>query len=144
MAGRQDPHRSRGTGTERGCREQLVQRQILGRHSCSDDGSHRIALVGGAVGIALELAMQTSGALRRDARSGMGAIVGGLIIGIGEKVFEVYWGGLFGGGVEAWFAYMLALVFLVFRPAGLAGLNSGVDQDDPATSRQSRIPRHTK
>ena len=50
-----------------------------------------------------------------------GAIVGGLIIGIGEKVFEVYWGGLFGGGTEAWFAYMLALVFLLFRPQGLFG-----------------------
>ena len=50
-----------------------------------------------------------------------GAIVGGLIIGIGEKVFEVYWGSLFGGGVEAWFAYMLALIFLLFRPQGLFG-----------------------
>lgn len=50
-----------------------------------------------------------------------GAIVGGLIIGIGEKIFEVYWGDLFGGGVEAWFAYVLALVFLLFRPQGLFG-----------------------
>ncbi|MDD9909454.1 MAG: branched-chain amino acid ABC transporter permease [Ahrensia sp.] len=50
-----------------------------------------------------------------------GAIVGGLIIGIGEKVFEVYWGGIFGGGVEAWFAYVLALIFLLFRPQGLFG-----------------------
>ncbi|MEL6947628.1 MAG: branched-chain amino acid ABC transporter permease, partial [Pseudomonadota bacterium] len=50
-----------------------------------------------------------------------GAIVGGLIIGIGEKVFEVYWGSLFGGGVEAWFAYALALIFLLFRPQGLFG-----------------------
>ncbi|MDA8869962.1 branched-chain amino acid ABC transporter permease [Rhizobiaceae bacterium] len=50
-----------------------------------------------------------------------GAIVGGLIIGIGEKVFEVYWGSIFGGGVEAWFAYVLALIFLLFRPQGLFG-----------------------
>ena len=50
-----------------------------------------------------------------------GAIVGGLIIGIGEKVFEVYWGGLFGGGTEAWFAYVLALLFLLVRPQGLYG-----------------------
>lgn len=50
-----------------------------------------------------------------------GAIVGGLIIGIGEKLFEVYWGSLFGSGVEAWFAYMLALIFLLFRPQGLFG-----------------------
>jgi len=50
-----------------------------------------------------------------------GAIVGGLIIGVGEKVFEVYWGGIFGGGTEAWFAYVLALIFLLFRPQGLFG-----------------------
>lgn len=50
-----------------------------------------------------------------------GAIVGGLIIGIGEKVFEVYWGGLFGGGTEAWFAYVLALMFLLVKPQGLYG-----------------------
>lgn len=50
-----------------------------------------------------------------------GAIVGGLLIGIGEKLFEVYWGALFGSGVEAWFAYVLALIFLLFRPQGLFG-----------------------
>lgn len=50
-----------------------------------------------------------------------GAIVGGLIVGFGEKLFEVYWGGLMGGGVEGWFAYMLALIFLLFRPQGLFG-----------------------
>ncbi len=50
-----------------------------------------------------------------------GAIIGGLIIGVGEKVAEVYWGPLFGGAIENWFAYMLALVFLLFRPQGLFG-----------------------
>ncbi|MBL4731849.1 MAG: branched-chain amino acid ABC transporter permease [Rhizobiaceae bacterium] len=50
-----------------------------------------------------------------------GAIVGGLIIGFGEKLFEVYWGGLLGGGVEGWFAYVIALIFLLFRPQGLFG-----------------------
>mgnify|MGYP000539146269 CR=1 FL=1 len=50
-----------------------------------------------------------------------GAIVGGLMIGIGEKLFEIYWGTLFGSGVEAWFAYVLALIFLLFRPQGLFG-----------------------
>lgn len=50
-----------------------------------------------------------------------GAIVGGLIVGIGEKLFEVYWGPVFGGGTEAWFAYVLALIFLLFRPQGLFG-----------------------
>jgi branched-chain amino acid transport system permease protein len=50
-----------------------------------------------------------------------GAIVGGLIIGLGEKLFEFYWGPLMGGGTDAWFAYVIALVFLLFRPQGLFG-----------------------
>jgi len=50
-----------------------------------------------------------------------GAIVGGLIIGVGEKIAEIYWGPLVGGAIENWFAYVLALVFLVFRPQGLFG-----------------------
>jgi branched-chain amino acid transport system permease protein len=50
-----------------------------------------------------------------------GAIVGGLIVGIGEKLGEFYWGPLFGGGIESWFAYVIALVFLLFRPHGLFG-----------------------
>ena len=50
-----------------------------------------------------------------------GAIIGGLIIGVGEKVAEIYWGPLFGGAIETWFAYMLAMVFLMFRPQGLFG-----------------------
>jgi len=50
-----------------------------------------------------------------------GAIIGGLIIGVGEKLSEVYIGPLVGGGIEIWFAYMLALVFLLFRPQGLFG-----------------------
>ena len=50
-----------------------------------------------------------------------GAIVGGLIIGVGEKVAEVYWGPLVGGAIENWFAYVLAMAFLVFRPQGLFG-----------------------
>ncbi|KAG0772092.1 hypothetical protein G6F22_015985 [Rhizopus arrhizus] len=50
-----------------------------------------------------------------------GAILGGLIIGVGEKLSEVYLGSLVGGGIEIWFAYVLALVFLRFRPQGLFG-----------------------
>jgi branched-chain amino acid transport system permease protein len=50
-----------------------------------------------------------------------GAIVGGLIIGIGEKLGEFYWGPLVGGGTDAWLAYVIALVFLLFRPQGLFG-----------------------
>jgi branched-chain amino acid transport system permease protein len=50
-----------------------------------------------------------------------GAIIGGLIIGVGEKIAEIYWGPAFGGAIEGWFAYMLALAFLMFRPQGLFG-----------------------
>jgi branched-chain amino acid transport system permease protein len=50
-----------------------------------------------------------------------GAIVGGLIIGVGEKVGELYWGPLFGRGIESWLAFMIALIFLLFRPQGLFG-----------------------
>jgi len=50
-----------------------------------------------------------------------GAIIGGLIIGVTEKVAEVYWGPAVGGAIENWFAYMLAIVFLLFRPQGLFG-----------------------
>jgi branched-chain amino acid transport system permease protein len=50
-----------------------------------------------------------------------GAIAGGLIIGVGEKIAEVYWGPLVGGAIENWFAYVLALAFLLFRPQGLFG-----------------------
>ena len=50
-----------------------------------------------------------------------GAIVGGLIIGVGEKLFDFLLGPVIGGATENWFAYVLALVFLVFRPQGLFG-----------------------
>src|SRR3954449_96294 len=50
-----------------------------------------------------------------------GAIVGGLIIGAGEKLAGVYVGPMFGGGIENWFAYVLALLVLMVRPQGLFG-----------------------
>ena len=50
-----------------------------------------------------------------------GAILGGLIIGVGEKLSEVYLGPYVGGGIEIWFAYVLALGFLLVRPQGLFG-----------------------
>jgi branched-chain amino acid transport system permease protein len=50
-----------------------------------------------------------------------GAIIGGLILGVGEKLAEVYLGPHMGGGIEIWFAYVLALVFLLIRPQGLFG-----------------------
>ncbi|MEI7763122.1 MAG: branched-chain amino acid ABC transporter permease [Comamonadaceae bacterium] len=50
-----------------------------------------------------------------------GAIIGGLIIGVGEKLSEIFLGPYVGGGIEIWFAYVLALLFLLFRPQGLFG-----------------------
>jgi branched-chain amino acid transport system permease protein len=50
-----------------------------------------------------------------------GAIIGGVIIGVGEKLGEFYWGPLLGRGIESWLAYVIALVFLLFRPQGLFG-----------------------
>ncbi|WP_088283286.1 branched-chain amino acid ABC transporter permease [Ideonella sp. A 288] len=50
-----------------------------------------------------------------------GAIIGGLIIGVGEKLSEVFIGPMVGGGIEIWFAYVLALLFLLVRPQGLFG-----------------------
>jgi branched-chain amino acid transport system permease protein len=50
-----------------------------------------------------------------------GAIIGGLIIGATEKVAEVYVGPMVGGGIESWFAYVVALLFLLVRPEGLFG-----------------------
>lgn len=50
-----------------------------------------------------------------------GAIVGGLIIGVAEKTLEVYVGPAFGGGIEGWAPYVLAIFFLLWRPEGLFG-----------------------
>ena len=47
--------------------------------------------------------------------------IGGVIIGVGEKIGEFYWGPLLGSGIESWLAYVIALVFLLFRPQGLFG-----------------------
>lgn len=50
-----------------------------------------------------------------------GAIVGGLLIGASESLAEIYLGDLLGGSVSTWFAYVVALAFLLIRPAGLFG-----------------------
>ena len=50
-----------------------------------------------------------------------GAIIGGLIVGATEKLAEVYFGPMVGGGIESWFAYVVALLFLLVRPEGLFG-----------------------
>jgi branched-chain amino acid transport system permease protein len=62
-----------------------------------------------------------------------GAIVGGLIIGIGEKLGEFYWGPLMGSGIESWFAYVIALIFLLFvrKACSASGSSSGSDHALP-------------
>src|SRR5581483_1458515 len=52
---------------------------------------------------------------------GLTSIPGGIVIGVGEKMGEFYWVPLFGSGIETWLAYVIALVFLLFRPQGLFG-----------------------
>ena len=84
---------------------------------------HQAAL---SVGISLNfiwvLVWSLAGMMLGGFTSIPGAIVGGLIIGVGEKLFEYTIGAPFlGGATENWFAYMLALLFLVFRPQGLFG-----------------------
>ena len=82
-------------------------------------------LWGGRLGVQFSLSLVALKALPVLILGGFesvpGAIVGGLIIGVGEKVGEVYWGPLVGGAIENWFAYVVALVFLIFRPQGLFG-----------------------
>ncbi|MGI9310104.1 MAG: branched-chain amino acid ABC transporter permease, partial [bacterium] len=80
---------------------------------------------GGKAGVQFSLALIALKALPVLILGGFtsipGAIVGGLIIGVGEKLFEYTIGALIGGATENWFAYVLALVFLMFRPQGLFG-----------------------
>jgi len=89
-----------------------------------------VALVAGAVwgsklGVQFSLSLLALKALPVLILGGFtsvpGAIVGGFIIGAGEKLAEVFVGPMFGGGIEIWFAYVLALMFLLVRPQGLFG-----------------------
>jgi branched-chain amino acid transport system permease protein len=89
-----------------------------------------VALVAGViwgskVGVQFSIALVALKALPVVILGGLtsvpGAIIGGLIIGVGEKLSEIYIGPAFGGGIEIWFAYVLALLFLLFRPQGLFG-----------------------
>jgi len=88
------------------------------------------ALVGGIIwgsklGVQFSLSLVALRALPVVILGGLtsvpGAIVAGLIVGVGEKLSEVYLGSYVGGGIEIWFAYMLALIVLLFRPQGLFG-----------------------
>jgi len=80
---------------------------------------------GGKLGVQFTLALIALKALPVLILGGFtsipGAIVGGLIIGAGEQVAEVFLGGFVGGAIQDWFAYMLAMLFLLFRPQGLFG-----------------------
>ena len=80
---------------------------------------------GGKAGVQFSLALIALKALPVLILGGFtsipGAIVGGLIIGAGEQLAEVFLGPLFGGAIQDWFAYMLALFVLLFRPQGLFG-----------------------
>ena len=89
-----------------------------------------VALVAGAVwgsklGVQFSLSLLALKALPVLILGGFtsvpGAIIGGLIIGATEKLAEVYVGPMFGGGIESWFAYVVALLFLLVRPEGLFG-----------------------
>ncbi|MHB1198334.1 MAG: branched-chain amino acid ABC transporter permease [Polaromonas sp.] len=89
-----------------------------------------VALVAGMIwgsklGVQFSLATVALRALPVVILGGMtsvpGAIIGGLIIGVGEKLSEVFLGPYVGGGIEIWFAYVLALLFLLIRPQGLFG-----------------------
>ena len=89
-----------------------------------------VALVGGVIwgsklGVQYSLSLVALKALPVVILGGLtslpGAIIGGLIIGVGEKLSEVYIGPMVGGGIETWFAYGLALCFLLVRPQGLFG-----------------------
>jgi len=89
-----------------------------------------VALVAGAVwgsklGVQFSLSLLALKALPVLILGGFtsvpGAIIGGLIIGAGEKLAEVFLGPSMGGGIEIWFAYVVALLFLLVRPQGLFG-----------------------
>ena len=85
-----------------------------------------VGIIGGSkVGVQFSLSLVALKALPVVILGGLtslpGAIVGGLIIGVGEKLSEVYIGPMVGGGIETWFAYGLALCFLLVRPQGLFG-----------------------
>ena len=60
-----------------------------------------------------------------------GAIVGGLIIGASEKLAEVYVGPFVGGGIESWFPYVLALLFLLVRPEACSGRSTLIASKKP-------------
>ena len=82
------------------------------------EGDPRLRAARVKVGTAESL---TGGLIAATLTSVPGAIVGGLIIGASEKLAEVYLGPMVGGGIEGWFPYVLALLFLLVRPEGLFG-----------------------
>ena len=98
------------------------------RHIWSSSGVALVALVAGIIwdrSRAFSIALVALKALPVLMLGGLtsvpGAIVGGLLVGAGEKLSEVFLGPYFGGGIESWFAYVLALLVLLARPQGLFG-----------------------
>jgi branched-chain amino acid transport system permease protein len=89
-------------------------RRAGGRHHLGQQAGRAVlALAGGAEGAA--------GGHPRRPHLVPGAIIGGLIIGVGEKLSEVFIGPMLGGGIEIWFGYVLVLLVLLVRPQGLFG-----------------------
>jgi branched-chain amino acid transport system permease protein len=133
------PRAARGRGRSPG--------RARGRHSAAADLGDRWAVAGF---VALVTGMLWGRAQRRAVRADVrraqgaarcfilggfesvqGAIVGGLIIGASEKLAEVFLGPYVGGGIEGWFPYVLALVFLLVRPEGLSARRSSGDLTAP-------------
>jgi branched-subunit amino acid ABC-type transport system permease component len=93
-----------------------------GRHDLGQQAGRAVlAVAGGAEGLPVVIL----GGLT----SVPGAIIGGLIIGVGEKLSEVYLGPMVGGGIEIWFAYVLALCFLLVRPQACSARRSSIASD---------------
>ncbi len=135
----EDGHRPRAAGGGRRPPGRAVH-----RHSARAHLGHRVvggrllALVAGIIwgsklGVQFSLSLVALKALPVVILGGLtsipGAIIGGLLIGVGEKLSEIYLGPMLGGGIEIWFAYVLALVFLLVRPQGLFGEKSSIGSE---------------
>ena len=117
----------RGAGSARVivCGAALGSYQGRGLGRVRANRSCRRTLWGARLGVQFSLSLVVLKALPVLVLGGFdsiaGAIVGGLIIGAAEKLAEIYIGPYLGGGIEGWFAYVAALIFLMIRPTGLFG-----------------------
>src|SRR5207302_1352869 len=103
----------------------ITRRPCRSGSRCATSGSSSGRLRGSSLGVQFSIALVALKALPVLMLGGLtsvpGAIVGGLVVGAGEKLSEVFLGPYFGGGIENWFAYVLALLVLLVRPQGLFG-----------------------